>query len=408
MGDLMYFRIVTAAACLFAGTVAQAQLAKDDFVITMRQSVQSFKARGEPKDRCSLGVQFGDNGRVLTVIGPTPLQSGDMLKSINDAAVQGKSASAISSLLSDIAPDATVAAAIERSGATHALNISCSNARGFTGPLVAAQEAAGRKDFKACVSHLATLPAEVARHWSIQFTALNCATHAKAIGKTDEIARAYSWVSALLAEARFVAEEQELAARSVESTAGYFISNGRSDLQLKLGASLDSMYATAGVKKPEGPNWALFRQAGEAAVRKQLVDPGSAQFEWPYGFIYGTWKPLLAKRIEGYWTCGQINARNRMGGYTGATYFVVVMDKNANVSFVDMDSGSKYGLVDAQCAKSIAMLPAAPAQMTAAGSVQPAMSIADELAKLAALRDKGILTQAEFDAQKAALLARSR
>jgi hypothetical protein len=32
-------------------------------------------------------------------------------------------------------------------------------------------------------------------------------------------------------------------------------------------------------------------------------------------------------------------------------------------------------------------------------------SSADELAKLAALRDQGVLTQAEFDSQKAALLA---
>src|SRR5205085_630659 len=123
-------------ACLLAGTVAQAQLAKDDFVTTMRQSVQGFKARGEPKDRCSLGVQFGDNGRVLAVTGPTPLQTGDIVKSVNEAAVHGKSASAISSILSGIAPDATVAAAIERSGATSTMNIPCTNARDFTGPLV--------------------------------------------------------------------------------------------------------------------------------------------------------------------------------------------------------------------------------------------------------------------------------
>lgn len=32
------------------------------------------------------------------------------------------------------------------------------------------------------------------------------------------------------------------------------------------------------------------------------------------------------------------------------------------------------------------------------------MSVADELAKLAALRDSGVLTQEEFDQQKAALL----
>lgn len=39
------------------------------------------------------------------------------------------------------------------------------------------------------------------------------------------------------------------------------------------------------------------------------------------------------------------------------------------------------------------------------GQVAPTL-IADELAKLAGLRDQGVLTQAEFDAQKAKLLAR--
>jgi len=37
---------------------------------------------------------------------------------------------------------------------------------------------------------------------------------------------------------------------------------------------------------------------------------------------------------------------------------------------------------------------------------EPTISIADELTKLAALKDKGILTEAEFDGQKAALLRR--
>jgi len=37
---------------------------------------------------------------------------------------------------------------------------------------------------------------------------------------------------------------------------------------------------------------------------------------------------------------------------------------------------------------------------------QPAVSVADELEKLAALRKQGVLTEAEFLAQKAKLLAR--
>ena len=63
-------------------------------------------------------------------------------------------------------------------------------------------------------------------------------------------------------------------------------------------------------------DWTRFRARAEAALRARLIDPDSAKIEWPYGFLYGTWKPPFSKRIEGYWTCGLINARNRMGAYT--------------------------------------------------------------------------------------------
>lgn len=81
------------------------------------------------------------------------------------------------------------------------------------------------------------------------------------------------------------------------------------------------------------PDWATFRRNAEAALRGKLIDPDSGRIEWPYGFLYGTWKPLLGRRVDGYWTCGLINARNRMGGYTGSTYFVVVLDRNGRVEY---------------------------------------------------------------------------
>jgi hypothetical protein len=51
----------------------------------------------------------------------------------------------------------------------------------------------------------------------------------------------------------------------------------------------------------------------------------------------------------------------------------------------------------AEAAEALARQPTAPK------ATQP--SVADELTKLAALRDKGVLTEAEFDAQKKRLLA---
>lgn len=403
----MHLRVALVVASVLAGTAAHAQTAKDEFITTMRQSVEQAKARGEPKDRCSLGVQMGDNGRVLMVFGNSPLQPGDVVKTLNGESLRGRSASSLSALLRGIAPTAMVPATLDKAGETRMLNLQCSNAMAYNGPLVAAQDAAGRKDFRACMTHMASISPAVLRQWHFQYTAVNCATHAKAIDKTDEVNRVYGWISGLLAEAAYIAEERELAERAVQVASAYFNVNGRPDLHAKLETTLASMYATAGIEKPAGPDWALFRQAGEKAVRARLVDPSSAQFEWPHGFLYGTWKPFLSKRVEGYWTCGQINARNRMGGYVGATYFVVVMDKSANVTFVDMGTGKDFDIVDTQCAKSVALLPPPPVQLTASGPATPAVSIADELEKLAALKDKGILTQAEFDAQKAVLLRKS-
>ena len=55
-----------------------------------------------------------------------------------------------------------------------------------------------------------------------------------------------------------------------------------------------------------------------------------------------------------------------------------------------------------------ATTPGAPAQTAPAGPVQPAVvsaSAADEIAKLAALKDSGAITPAEFDSAKAKALA---
>lgn len=52
----------------------------------------------------------------------------------------------------------------------------------------------------------------------------------------------------------------------------------------------------------------------EQRVRQHLFDPDSAQFSGV------TWN---AKKEAG---CGTVNAKNRMGGYTGATHFVIFND----------------------------------------------------------------------------------
>jgi hypothetical protein len=155
------------------------------------------------------------------------------------------------------------------------------------------------------------------------------------------------------------------------------------------------------------PDWGAMRRAAEASVRARLIDPESARFEWPKGFAFGYWKPFLSKRITGYYTCGLVNSRNRMGGYVGATAFAVVVDEG-QVKFTDIGTGRNYDFTSSACAKTMTNLPVPqPGMLDAAPSATAAgPSIADEIAKLAQLRDRGVLTQQEFDEQKAALLRR--
>jgi hypothetical protein len=158
------------------------------------------------------------------------------------------------------------------------------------------------------------------------------------------------------------------------------------------------------------PDWALFRRNSEAALRARLIDPGSAQINWPYGFLLGSWRPLFSKRIEGYWTCGTVNARNRMGGYTGRTSFVVVLDRNATVLYSDVGEAKDIDVLTSQCNGSAKLLPPPPSALGGVLASPPAAntSIADEIKKLADLKDSGALTEAEFQAAKTRLLEGGR
>lgn len=182
---------------------------------------------------------------------------------------------------------------------------------------------------------------------------------------------------------------------------GFFIAIATIATATVLPASAQSPLAA------EAPNFRDWRLAAELAIRGRLVDPASAQFTWPRGFVKGFWKPALQKRITGWVSCGEVNAKNRMGGFIGYTPFVVVMNDGV-VSFLDMDStGSRYGSASIGCQKAVAFMPPPPPGMLD-DPVPSKVSggVADELEKLASLRDRGVLTEAEFQAQKTTLLSK--
>jgi PDZ domain len=109
------------------------------------------------------------------------------------------------------------------------------------------------------------------------------------------------------------------------------------------------------------PTFADAVSLSEAYARERLVDPESARFEWPYNFIAGSLKSTFGKRRNGYWTCGWLNARNRMGGYSGRV-FLFVMVKDGAVIDYDLDPGDGISTAGATCASAIKnnQLPIAP------------------------------------------------
>ncbi|MFN3943874.1 MAG: SHOCT domain-containing protein [Allosphingosinicella sp.] len=151
------------------------------------------------------------------------------------------------------------------------------------------------------------------------------------------------------------------------------------------------------------PDWAAVRSLGVAEITGALFDPASAQITWSSGFRWGYAKPLIGRRTHGWIACGSINAKNRLGGYVGAQPFWIMAAANGTVTtgmVANTISSCDEGGGPPPNPELIAISPVVP------GSSTGPVSVASELEKLAELRDRGIITQAEFETQKARLLAR--
>lgn len=108
--------------------------------------------------------------------------------------------------------------------------------------------------------------------------------------------------------------------------------------------------AQRNVPAPAGlpPAWERFKELGEQAIRARLIDPDSARIEWPNGYHAAGFQPGFRRRIPGYATCGTVNSRNRMGGYTGAATFVVVIDQD-RVLYSEVGSSRGSDLLASAC-----------------------------------------------------------
>lgn len=96
------------------------------------------------------------------------------------------------------------------------------------------------------------------------------------------------------------------------------------------------------------PSWDQALRLGNAAIVGRLIDPESARVAWPYGFFGGSLKGLFSKRQTGWITCGLINAKNRMGGYTGTAPFLIVIH-DSQVVELDIGEAGEIDVASATC-----------------------------------------------------------
>jgi len=403
---LHFFRVAAIAGVLVSLPVPGLAHHRDAVRTQARTSAQQWRAQGEPKDRCSIGATLYEGGVVVELDGSGPLNEGDRLSSLNGTDVSSMATEQIIGILRTIAADAVIPLVVQRGSEQISLQIQCSNARARSETLLNVLDQAGRGRFDDCVRLLA------GRN-DLGFFGANMALQCASVSRSPERHNlgelAFQAGQRAIRIARWVPANRQPVLQLLRALEGA-ISRSRGAAGFQELVQLTRQWpGDEGAWQRSEPDWVLFRRNAEIALRSRLVDPDSARIEWPFGFTLGNWKPLLASRIEGYWTCGQINARNRMGGYTGATSFVVVLSPEGQVRYSEVGTSQNVDILSSQCARSISLLPTAPPALRASSTPQqnapPAPSLADELERLVRLRDSGAITPAEFDAAKGRLLA---
>lgn len=79
-------------------------------------------------------------------------------------------------------------------------------------------------------------------------------------------------------------------------------------------------------------------------VKEGLKDPASAQFRGEYIVMFNPGKALgdPASKPSTVTVCGQVNAKNSYGGYTGYTKYMVSHTTIVNVTTLSLEAEDKY------------------------------------------------------------------
>jgi len=376
---------------------------KNQFRDEAKATEAKLRQLGEPKDRCPIGAYVADGPIVSRTFAASGLVPGDRLITLNRIDVAEKKGEEVIALLRGIEPAAVIPVSLERAGTPLEMEVTCSNARAGSEALLNGLNLAGRGKFDECVTAFSQSSDLGSQGAAIK---VQCASFSRNSNKYDLAALAADAMRLQIEDAHWVPAGRPEVITRLRAVEALITQHQDPSRFNELVAGTRKWPGGENMYEASEPDWALFRVNSESALRARLIDPASAQIEWPYGFLLGSWRPLFSKRIDGYWTCGVINARNRMGGYTGRTSFVIVLDPGGSVLFADMGEAKDFDVVASQCDNSVKLLPPPAAELSGSVVAQPTTSpsIADELQKLVDLKNSGALTEAEFQAAKARLL----
>jgi Short C-terminal domain len=398
---LCRFRKVVASTliCTLSFAAPAQASPKSELKDQAKKTLLDMRAAGAPQNRCSLGTNLGE-GYVLKTYGK--FISGDQLLYLNNLDVSVSKDDGIINILNSITPDATIPVRVKRDGQQLDLDIKCENLGDRQTVLLNALEHAINKNPDNCVLALAPI---AERDVQAAALSLQCKEASDNSAKHNIAGNLIAVLEYTIAHARYKPDLRREAVQKLRGSQAYLTADSYKNLinMTKSWLGDETLFQNT------TPDWNVLRTNAQASMLSSFFDPSSAKVEWPYGFTYGAWKPAFRGRIEGYWTCGMVNGKNRMGGYVGSRFFVVVMHQNAETLFSEVGNGETLDFVESACRKSLNMLPPASAQFTDPSAKHadnnPKPSIADELTKLADLKKSGALTEEEYQRAKSKILS---
>jgi hypothetical protein len=374
----------------------------EDMRDAARAEAAKLRADGWPKQGCLAGVSFSKNAIVK---GNGNILAGDKILYIKDTNVEKATLEEIAEAFGSTPPNGIIAIQVRRDNKVLNIEQECGNLADYQQPYLQALDFAGNKKWYDCIEVLASKPDDQLY--------LNLSVRCARVSRKAAEYPIEQWMNTIA--------QQSVAQGKYASDDWKDIADSLLKYRINVSSSVYDSLVNEVRAWDDGKTWdsvqpdySIMRRAAESGVKSHLIDPQSAMIEMPYDFIYGSWYPAFTRTsFEGFMTCGTVNAKNRMGGYTGSTFFISVVDEAGFVKYTDMDSSTSGDsrIVANSCAQLIMKLKFAgnlpDDQKPAPASQVDKASIAQELEKLSELHANGALTDEEYTAAKSRVLSKN-